>query len=101
MCLLCDWACCHKCLDVRRHHAVEEHLGESVFLNGLVGSYSYTHEGLTGAFNSIYVDYLGNEADNQKSIKAGEFTLNEIKWNKVVNDIVCDRLHKEVYRQKG
>jgi hypothetical protein len=72
-----------------------------VFLNGFSGSYSYLHEGLTGNFDSVYVDYLGNEVSNKKSVVVGEYSLNESKWQKVVNDIVCDRLHKEVYRLKG
>lgn len=35
------------------------------------------------------------------TVKEGEFTLKDVKWNKVLNDIVCDRLHKEIYRKKS
>lgn len=98
ICLLCEWACCANCKDVCKVHAVEYHLGQAVFINCSNGAYTYIHEELTGEFSSIYIDYLGNEAGNQPVIKQGQFTLSEASWTKIANDIICDRLHKEVMR---
>jgi len=55
---------------MRKVHALEMHLGETVFLSGFNGKYTYIHEELTGEFNSIYVDYLGQEADDKVLILA-------------------------------
>ena len=44
------------------------------------------------------MDYLGHEANDKKVIQANEFTLSETGWTKIVNDIICNRLHKEIMR---
>lgn len=47
---------------MRSVHALERHMGESVFLNGFTGEYFYLHEELVYDFPSLFVDYLGHEA---------------------------------------
>lgn len=98
MCLLCNWACCSKCSDVKKVHALEAHLSESVFLRNANGKYTYVHEELLGEFNSLYVDYLGEEYTRTERATAGEYLLSREKWEGVVEDLLSNRIHREVMK---
>jgi hypothetical protein len=83
---------------VKKVHALESHLSESVFLRSANGKFTYVHEELLGEFSSLYVDYLGEEYGRTERAAVGEYLLSREKWEGVVEDLLNNRLHREIMK---
>jgi predicted nucleic-acid-binding protein len=51
-----------------------------------------------GEFNSLYVDYLGEEYSSTEKAVQGNYLMSKEKWDTVIEDLLNNRLHREIMK---
>ena len=98
ICVLCGWATCYNCTDVQKVHTNEEHLGDAIFIRTDCGQCTYVHDQMSEDSSYLYVNYIGEELTQAVKAKKGEYSMSHEAWEKVLNDIFMNRMHKELVK---